>query len=181
MKRFLLDLWSVEGHIRAHIMITRWLCLHIPALGKILSMLMDRIMLSLYGIDLAGKSIDVAALSISHPAGVLLGGNGIRSSGRVAIMAGVKFVARSPSNEEYLRRQKEQRVFELGDNVVIGANSVVIGPLHICDDVVIGAMSLVNRDITEPGVYVGTPARKISDVVSDEWVSHLKKIERRQS
>ena len=65
-------------------------------------------------------------------------------------------------------------VFVLGDNVVIGANSVVMGPVDICDNVLIGAMSLVNRSIAEPGVYVGVPARKVSAEVSDEWVAHLK-------
>ena len=136
-------------------------------------MLMDRLMLMLYGIDLKSESINVVKLSIAHPAGVLLGGNGIFSPGRVAIMAGVKFVAHSPGNKEYLARQKLGRVFELGDNVVIGANSVVIGPVNICDDVIIGAMSLVNKNISEPGVYVGVPLRKISDIVTDEWVNHL--------
>lgn len=173
MKDFLLGVWGVEGHIRTHIAFARWLHHRIPVLGKIISMLMDRALLSLYGIDLKGASVNVAALSIAHPVGVLLGGNGIVSPGRVAIMAGVKFVARSPSNEQYLLRQKAQRVFDLGDNVVIGANSVVIGPVRICDNVIIGAMSLVNKDISEPGVYVGTPVRKVSDVVSDEWVRHL--------
>lgn len=173
MKQFLMGLWKVEGHIRTHIALTHWLTEHIPMLGRILSMIMDRAMLSLYGIDLKGVSVNVAALSIAHPVGVLLGGNGIHSTGRVAIMAGVKFVARSPSNELYLVRQREQRVFDLGDNVVIGANSVVIGPVCICDNVIIGAMSLVNKDITTPGVYVGSPARKISSLVTDEWVSHI--------
>lgn len=173
MKRFLLGLWLVEGHIRVHIAATRWLHRRIPVLGKVLSMLLDRAMLSVYGIDMKGASVNVAALSIAHPVGVLLGGNGIVSLGRVAIMAGVKFVARSPSNEQYLRRQKEQCVFDLGDNVVIGANTVVIGPVRICDNVIVGALSLVNKDIVEPGVYVGAPVRKISDVVTDEWVNHL--------
>ena len=136
-------------------------------------MLMDRAILTLYGIDLKSTSVNVAKLSVAHPVGVLLGGNGIISPGRVAIMAGVKFVAHSPRKGEYLIRQKTGKVFELGDNVVIGANSVIIGPVNICDNVIVGAMSLVNKDITEPGVYVGRPLRKISDIVTDEWVDHL--------
>lgn len=75
------------------------------------------------------------ALSISHPGGILLGGNGIISPGRVAVMAGVKLVGRSPDDPEYLRRHAERRVFVFGDNVVIGANSVVIVPADICDNV----------------------------------------------
>lgn len=173
MKRYLLKLWNVEGHIRAHIAATRWLTLHLPVAGKVLSILMDRAMLSVYGIDLTGASVNVAKLSISHPVGILLGGNGIVSPGRVAVMAGVKFVGRTPGDETYLIRHKERRVFDLGDNVVIGANSVIIGPVRICDNVTIGAMSLVNKDIVEPGVYVGSPARKVSDVVTDGWFGHL--------
>nr|HQU73633.1 N-acetyltransferase [Calditrichia bacterium] len=34
-------------------------------------------------------------------------------------------------------------------------------PVRICDNVVIGAGSVVTRDITEPGIYAGNPARKI--------------------
>jgi serine acetyltransferase len=173
MKRFFLELWQIECHIRIHISLVSWIYGHIPILGKIVSMLMDRVIMTLYGIDLKSASINVAKLSVAHPTGVLLGGNGIYSPGRVAIMAGVKFVAHSPSNIEYLAKQKLSRVFELGDNVVVGTNSVVIGPVNICDNVIIGAMSLVNKNITEPGVYVGAPLRKISEVVTDEWVNHL--------
>lgn len=173
IKRFILNLWMVESHIRAHILIASWLHRRIPWVGRALAMMLDRAMMCFYGLDLISTSVNVAALSIAHPVGVLLGGNGIISHGRISIMAGVKFVGHSPSNEEYLRRQKEKQVFILGDNVVIGANSVIIGPIRICDNVLIGAMSLVNKDISEPGVYVGAPLRKISDLVTDEWVKHL--------
>ena len=119
------------------------------------------------------RAIDAPLLAISHPAGVLLGGNGIRASGRVAIMAGVKLVGRHPDHPEYLKRHAEQRVFTFGDNVVVGANSVLVGPLDICDNVIIAAMTLVNASIEEPGVYVGTPARKIAECPDDAWVRHL--------
>jgi serine acetyltransferase len=173
VKRALLGAWLIESLIRRHIALSRFLYFHVPLCGRALSLMLDRTLLVCYGIDLMSFTIDVRALSISHPQGILLGGNGIVSSGRVAIMAGVKFVGRSPSDPEYLRRHRERRVFVLGDNVVIGANSVVLGPVDICDNVVIGALSLVNKPITEPGVYVGIPARKLASGVSDEWVAHL--------
>ena len=173
MKRFLLNYWLIERLIRRHIALSRFLFFRVPLIGRGMSLLLDRALLICYGIDLMSSSIDVRLLSIAHPGGVLLGGNGIVSSGRVAVMAGVKFVGRSPSDPEYLRRHRERRVFVLGDNVVIGANSVILGPVDICDNVVIGALSLVNKPITEPGVYVGIPARKLTGEVSDEWVAHL--------
>ncbi|AXI54104.1 UDP-3-O-(3-hydroxymyristoyl)glucosamine N-acyltransferase [Sulfitobacter sp. JL08] len=49
----------------------------------------------------------------------------------------------------------------LGNNVSIGTNATVM-PVTICDDVVVGAGAVVTKDITEPGFYVGNPARRIS-------------------
>jgi dTDP-4-amino-4,6-dideoxygalactose transaminase/acetyltransferase-like isoleucine patch superfamily enzyme len=46
----------------------------------------------------------------------------------------------------------------LGDHVSIGTNATIL-PVSICDHVVIGAGSVVTKDITEPGIYAGNPAR----------------------
>ena len=45
-----------------------------------------------------------------------------------------------------------------GARVCIGSNASIL-PVSICDDVVIGAGSVVTRDISEPGIYAGNPAR----------------------
>jgi acetyltransferase-like isoleucine patch superfamily enzyme len=50
------------------------------------------------------------------------------------------------------------RSTNIGNRVSIGTNSTIL-PVKICDDVVIGAGSVVTRDITQPGIYVGNPAR----------------------
>lgn len=50
----------------------------------------------------------------------------------------------------------------IGNRVYIGSNATIL-PVAICDDVVIGAGSVVTRDITEPGTYAGNPARKLRD------------------
>ncbi|APC05343.1 hypothetical protein AOC10_01765 [Polynucleobacter asymbioticus] len=168
----MLGLWLIEGHIRTHIRISR-ACTMIPKVGRYLSLILDRLILVLYGLDLESSSVNIKMLSISHPSGVLLGGNGIVSNGRVAIMAGVKFVGRSPNDPLYLDRHRTKDVFMLGDNVVIGAGSTVIGPVSICDNVMIGAMSLVNRNINESGLYVGIPLKKISDNISYDWVEDI--------
>jgi acetyltransferase-like isoleucine patch superfamily enzyme len=46
----------------------------------------------------------------------------------------------------------------VGHGVSIGTNTTIL-PVTICDRVVIGAGAVVTKDITEPGVYVGNPAR----------------------
>ncbi len=49
----------------------------------------------------------------------------------------------------------------IGRRVMVGAGAVVIDGVAVCDDVTIGAGATVVADIVEPGVYVGTPARRI--------------------
>jgi len=49
----------------------------------------------------------------------------------------------------------------IGANVMIGAGATVIDGISICDNAVIGAGAVVVGDLTEQGVYVGTPARRI--------------------
>jgi acetyltransferase-like isoleucine patch superfamily enzyme len=48
----------------------------------------------------------------------------------------------------------------IGDHVSIGSNATLL-PVSICANVVIGAGAVVTKDITEPGVYAGNPAKKI--------------------
>jgi acetyltransferase-like isoleucine patch superfamily enzyme len=48
----------------------------------------------------------------------------------------------------------------LGDHVSVGSNATIL-PVKICANVVIGAGAVVSRDITEPGNYIGSPARKV--------------------
>ncbi|MFM1913802.1 MAG: hypothetical protein RIR51_1654 [Bacteroidota bacterium] len=46
----------------------------------------------------------------------------------------------------------------IGNNVSIGSNSTIL-PVNICDDVVIGAGSVVTKNISKKGIYAGNPAR----------------------
>ena len=48
----------------------------------------------------------------------------------------------------------------IGKDVSIGSNATIL-PVSICDGVVIGAGSVVTKDITEKGIYAGNPAKKI--------------------
>jgi len=50
------------------------------------------------------------------------------------------------------------RSTRIGNHVSIGSNTSIL-PVNICDNVVIGAGSVVTKDITEPGVYAGNPAK----------------------
>jgi acetyltransferase-like isoleucine patch superfamily enzyme len=47
---------------------------------------------------------------------------------------------------------------KIDDHVLIGSNSTIL-PIKICKNVVIGAGSVVTKNINSPGVYVGNPAK----------------------
>jgi acetyltransferase-like isoleucine patch superfamily enzyme len=53
--------------------------------------------------------------------------------------------------------QSKWKSTTVGNFVCIGSNATIL-PVTICDHVVIGAGSVVVKDITEPGVYAGNPA-----------------------
>jgi acetyltransferase-like isoleucine patch superfamily enzyme len=47
---------------------------------------------------------------------------------------------------------------KIGNHVSIGSNATILA-VNICDNVVIGAGSVVTKDITKPGIYAGNPAK----------------------
>lgn len=51
----------------------------------------------------------------------------------------------------------------IADHVSIGTNATIL-PVNICSNVVIGAGSVVTKDITKPGLYAGNPARMIREL-----------------
>lgn len=55
-------------------------------------------------------------------------------------------------------RRELWRATKLGNHVSIGTNVTVL-PVSICDHVVVGAGSVVTKDIITPGIYAGNPAR----------------------
>ena len=56
--------------------------------------------------------------------------------------------------------KKKWKITKINSNVYIGSNSTIL-PVKICSNVVIGAGSVVTKDITKPGKYFGNPAKKI--------------------
>jgi len=51
----------------------------------------------------------------------------------------------------------------IGNKVSIGSNATIL-PVEIADNVVIGAGAVVTKNISEPGVYVGNPAKKLKSL-----------------
>ena len=55
------------------------------------------------------------------------------------------------------------RETRIGNHVSIGSNATIL-PVDICDGVVIGAGSVVTKNITKKGIYAGNPARLIREL-----------------
>lgn len=53
---------------------------------------------------------------------------------------------------------------KIGNRVSIGMSVSIRDKITICDQAIIGMGAVVVKDITEPGVYVGNPAKKVKDI-----------------
>ncbi len=83
----------------------------------------------------------------------------------------VHILCHDASTKQFLGYTKIGRV-TIGNNVFIGAESVVLPGVAIGDNVVIGANSTVTHDIPEGSVAVGSPARVICTL--DEYLAREK-------
>ncbi len=52
----------------------------------------------------------------------------------------------------------------------VGANASIVGPIRIGNDVVVGANSLVNRDVPDHCTVLGVPAAVVSQKGSEEYL-----------
>lgn len=73
---------------------------------------------------------------------------------------GVMFVNDRFSNGGPAKSKEKWESTSIGDFVSIGSNATIL-PVKICSNVVIGAGSVVCKDITKSGIYAGNPARFI--------------------
>jgi len=53
---------------------------------------------------------------------------------------------------------------KIGNHVSIGSNATIL-PVEICDNVVIGAGSVVVKNISAPGIYIGNPAKFVRPLI----------------
>lgn len=62
------------------------------------------------------------------------------------------------NGEPALGNKTKLKETQIGSNVYIGSNSTIL-PVKICSNVVVGAGSVVTKNITKPGKYAGNPAK----------------------
>lgn len=66
---------------------------------------------------------------------------------------------------------------DIGSNVSIFTRVIIAPGVSICDGTTIGAQAYVSKSITECGLYVGIPSRKVKDIIpvpKDKWIDVMK-------
>lgn len=95
----------------------------------------------------------------------------IRIGSNVTLAPRVQILAHDASTFAFLGKTRVSNV-RIGDNVFIGASSIVLPGVTIGNSVVIGAGSVVTKSIPDNSVAVGNPARVICSV--DEYLEKEK-------
>lgn len=73
-------------------------------------------------------------------------------------------------NSALVAAGRREGVPTLGNGVVVGTGAVLVGGVHIADNVAIGANAVVNKDVLEENIAVaGVPAHKVSNSGRLTW------------
>lgn len=86
----------------------------------------------------------------------------------VGLATGVQILCHDASTKAWLGHTRIGRV-TIGDNVFIGAGTIVLPGVTIGDNVIVGVNSTVSRDIPANTVAVGSPAAPIATL--DEFLA----------
>lgn len=105
----------------------------------------------------------------------------IKFGNNIMVAAGVRLITHDASFSILKRLGKGKfpemiGCIEIMDNVFIGANCTILPNVRIGENVIVGACSLVTRDLKPNGVYVGSPAKKVGtfyDFVKKRSFNHL--------
>lgn len=154
-------LWALlEYRLEAAFLETHgpWL-LRIP--GRVLFVVWSRLVQTVTGICLPGTAKIGPGLRIPHGGTIVL--HARTAIGRDCCLTHGVTIGISGSGER-------RGVPSLGDRVYVGANASIVGPIRVGDDVVVGANSLVNRDVPDHCTVLGVPASVVSQNGSEEYL-----------
>jgi serine O-acetyltransferase len=153
--------WAIFQHRLAYVIYRK---IKIPILRQILMLIMlfwQKVIELISGISIPASTKIGHSFYIAHFGGIVLNsksiiGNNCNISQGVTI--GVSGVG------------EKRGVPIIGNNVYIGVNAVIVGKIKIENNVLIGACSLVNKDVQENSIVIGVPAIKVSNKGSKGYI-----------
>lgn len=156
LRVFLLSpgLWTIIAHRVTHYSLTRIRPRPLAALIGGLAFAVLRLLHLVTGIEIDTDAHIGPGLLIPHCGTIVIGA--VRMGRCCNIAQGVT-LGRSTMNDPAVTD-----VPMVGDRVWIGPGAVIAGPLTIGHDAVIGANSLLTRDVLPGSVVLGVPARVVS-------------------
>lgn len=108
-----------------------------------------------------------------NPSIYIQANNGIIIGSNVGFGAGTKIISSIHSHNNHSNHDETSPIV-IGNNVFIGANSVILPSVTIGNNVVIGAGSIVSKNIPSNSIAVGNPCKVIKD--KDEYIEDFSKI-----
>ena len=115
---------------------------------------------------LVGNNVTIGEnCTIDGSGGLEVGSNVVISDYTCIISHRHLFVKNKGLSNEYISAKTR-----VGSYVWLCEGVKVIPGVTICDNVIVGAGSIVTRDIVEEGIYVGIPAKKKKDIENERWV-----------
>ena len=126
---------------------------------KFLSRLVMQLGRFFTGIEIHPAAVIGKRLFMDHGNGIVIGETA-EIGDDVTIYQGVTLGGTMPSiNSNNQRNQKRHPT--IGNNVIIGSGSQILGPINIGNNSRIGANSVVTKDVKKNTTVVGIPAREI--------------------
>lgn len=117
------------------------------------------------GACLIGKNVQIRTGAIISKATIL--------EDNVFIGPGV--ITNHTKHVSFMRPQIKpvQLITVIGWGAIIGSQCSLVAGVKICPLAVVGAGAVITKDITEQGVYFGSPAKKISDLPKEYLIADV--------
>lgn len=131
-----------------------------PLLGSLFRVMLEYFIRVIYASDISLRSQIGPGLVIVHGHDIVIGGN-VRIGKKCKILNGVTLG--NKDTESPINQQPT-----LGDNVVIGSGAKLLGAIQIGSNVIIGANSVVLKNIPQNVVVAGIPAKVIRNLDLDQ-------------
>ena len=154
-------LWALAEYRFSHWV---WASVRVPVVRQLLRLVgivWHKVIELTTGIDLPADTTIGRGLYIAHFGGIIVHGRTVMGE-NCNLSHGVTIGIGG--------RGEQRGVPVFGDRVFIGPGAVIVGPIRVGNDVVIGANAVVIRDLPDQAVAVGVPPKVVSLEGSADYV-----------